>query len=410
MLRLRPLAAVRPQPTQAARVASPPYDVLSTEEARALARGNPLSFLHVVKPEIDLPAGTDPHDDSVYAKGRENLDRLIDAGTLFRDEEPRIYLYRLVRNHRPQIGVVGCCHVDDYLGNVIRKHEHTRPDKEEDRTRHMLALNANTGPVFLTYRGRRDIAAAIVEDTNRQPLYHFDSPDNVTHTVWSAVDPSVYVDAFARVPCAYVADGHHRSASAARAAEVWRNARTDHGGDEAYNWFLCALFAADELEILPYNRVVRDLGGQSTGEILHALGSVGRLEPTTDPRPDRPGVFCLYLDGGWHRLEIDPATVDASDPIGSLDVSLLHDRVLAPIFGIGDERTDDRIAFVGGIRGTSALEEPVDDGRAAAAVSLHPTSIDELLTVADEGLIMPPKSTWFEPKLRSGLFIHQLEA
>ncbi|UCD74977.1 MAG: DUF1015 domain-containing protein [Phycisphaerales bacterium] len=409
MLRINPFAAIRPQPNLASRVASVPYDVVNSAEARELAKDNPLSFLHVVKPEIDLPPETDLYDDSVYAKARENLDRFIAEGTLIREGQPKLYLYRQVMDHRPQIGIVCCCHIDDYANDLIKKHEKTRREKEDDRTRHVITLNANTGPVFLTYRDRAEIAAMVERDTNARPLYHFDAPDGVTHTVWTAEDPEAYVEAFKQVPCAYVADGHHRSASAARAGAERRQANPDHTGQEEYNWFLTVLFPARQLHILPYNRVVKDLNNQTPLKVLKRLGELGRLKETEDPSPDRPGVFCFYIDGVWHRLEIKESLIDDSDPVGSLDVAVLQDRVLGPIFAIDDPRTSDRIDFVGGIRGTGELEKRVNSGDAAAGISLHPTTIDQLLNVADAGLIMPPKSTWFEPKLRSGLFVHSLD-
>jgi len=409
MLRIAPFRAIRPVPNQAARVASVPYDVVTTDEARELVRDNPISFLHVLRPEVDLPVGTDPHDDAVYAKSRENLDRFLETGVLTMDNEPRIYLYRQVMNHRPQIGIVCCCHIDDYTENRIRKHEKTRQDKEDDRTRHVLETNANTGLVFLTFRDRPEIAALVARDVNGRPLYHFDSRDGVTHTVWTASNPQDYVDAFRNVDCSYVADGHHRSASAARAGAKRRAENPSHTGNEEYNWFLTTLFQSGDLQILPYNRLVADLNGQSVDEVLRRLGELGTLSETTDPAPDRAGVFCFYLDGRWHRLEFDPAAIDETDPVGSLDVALLEDRILGPIFGIGDIRTDSRVDFVGGIRGTGALEDAVKEGRAAVAISMYATTIEQLMSVSDAGRMMPPKSTWFEPKLRSGLLVHRLD-
>ncbi|MDY7110055.1 MAG: DUF1015 family protein [Planctomycetota bacterium] len=409
MLRIAPFAALRPQPSQAARVASVPYDVVNSAEARRLAEGNPVSFLHVVKPEIDLPEGTDLYDDAVYAKAAENLRKFIDDGTLVREEKPALYLYRQVMDHRAQIGLVACCHIDDYANDLIKKHEKTRREKEDDRTRHVKTLNANTGPVFLTYRDRVAIDQLVEEDTNARPLYHFDAPDGVTHTVWVVSDPRRYVEAFGEVPCAYVADGHHRSASAARAGAEKREANPNHTGDEEYNWFLAVLFPAGQLNILPYNRLVHDLNGQTAEQVLDRLREVGSRRETDDPDPEKPGVFCFYLAGRWHRLELDPATIDKSDPIETLDVSLLQNRVLEPIFDIDDPRTSDRIDFVGGIRGTGELARRVDSGEAAVGISIHATTIDQLLSVADAGLVMPPKSTWFEPKLRSGLFVHTLD-
>jgi uncharacterized protein (DUF1015 family) len=408
MLRIRPFAALRPQPTHAARVTCPPYDVVTVDEARAVAVGNPVSFMPVIRPEIDLPASTDPHDDAVYARARENLDRLRAERVLVRDDAARVYLYRQVMQHRRQIGLVCCCHIDDYATNVIRKHEHTRREKEDDRTRHVLATNANTGPVFLTYRDDATLDLQIARDTNNRPFCHFDAPDGVTHTVWDVADPRPYVDAFAALPCAYVADGHHRTASAVRAGATRRDENPAHTGDEEYNWFLTVLFPASQLHILPYHRVIRDLGGRSPDDVRNALGGVGTLTATTDPDPGRPGAFCLRFADGWWRLEIDPATIDASDPVASLDVALLQDRVLAPVFGIEDVRADPRIDFVGGIRGTETLNALVESSAAAVAIAMNATTIEQLMTVSDADEVMPPKSTWFEPKLRSGLFVHEL--
>ncbi|MHC4100054.1 MAG: DUF1015 domain-containing protein [Planctomycetota bacterium] len=406
MVRVHPFAALRPLPNLAARVASVPYDVVNTAEARRLAADNPYSFLHVVRSEIDLPPDTDPHDASVYAQAAEALQRLRAEGNLVRDEEPGLYLYRLVWEGRTQLGLVGCFHVDDYANNVIKKHENTRPAKEEDRTRHMLAVDAHTGTVLLTYRDHPGFDNLARRDINARPLYHFDAPDGVTHTVWRVQQPQAYCDLFASVECAYVADGHHRVASAARAAGERRKAAGVSGGDAECNWFLAALFPASALTILAYNRAVADLGGKTPDTVLDELAGAGALTRTDQPQPQRPGIFCVYLDGQWRELALDPASIDRDDPIGSLDAALLQERVLGPLLGIGDPRSDRRLGFIGGIRGTEELERRVDDGEAAIAFSLFPTSIDQLLDVADAGLIMPPKSTWFEPKLRSGLFVH----
>jgi len=410
MLRVKPFAAVRPQPHLAARVASVPYDVVDTAEARKLAEGNPLSFLHVVRPEIDLPEGTDLYDASVYTKAAENLARLRDRA-MVRDTEPALYLYRQVMDHRQQTGLVCCCHVDDYRNDVIRRHEETRKSKEDDRTRHMLTLNAQVGPVLLTYRDDDDITPLIERDKNQRPLYHFDAPDGITHTVWRVVDPGAYVSAFGRVPYAYVADGHHRTASAARVA-AQRRSEPGNGPGE-HDWFLSVLFPASELTILAYNRVIRSCD-LDAGGIVDALGRLGTCRKTDDPDPgggdgDGRCAFCFYVGGAWYRLELDPASIDASDPVAALDVSLLHDRIIGPVFGIQDVRTDARIDFVGGSRGPEELRRRVDDGDAVVGISMRPTSTEQLLAVADAGLSMPPKSTWFEPKLRSGLFVHELD-
>jgi uncharacterized protein (DUF1015 family) len=409
-MRLNPFRALRPVPELAEKVASVPYDVVSRDEAAALARGNPHSFLHVGRSDIDLPADTDPHDDRVYAGARMALARLQREGTLRQDEEPSLFLYRQVMGGRAQTGVVGCVHIDDYEHDVIRKHEKTRKDKEDDRTRHVLELNANAEPVFLTYRGRAELDRLADRTMQSDPLYDFTASDGVRHVVWRIADPRLWVEQFGTIPHAYVADGHHRSASAWRAGRERRaKAGPEAYGNEEYNWFLAVLFPAEQLQILPYNRLVRDLGGKSADAVLDDLRALGTLEPTDQPAPDVPGSVGVYLDGRWHRLTFDPATIDREDPIGSLDVSLLQERILTPILGVGDPRTDTRIEFVGGIRGTGELERRVKSGEMAIGFAMYPTTLDQLIAVSDAGLIMPPKSTWFEPKLRSGLFVHLLD-
>ena len=407
-MRLHPFRAVRPASDLAERVAAVPYDVVSRAEAVALAEGNPYSFLHVGRSDIDLPADVNPYDARIYAKARETLDRFQADGTLIRETTPSLYLYRQVMDGRAQTGIVGCVHIDDYEQDIIRKHEKTRQDKEDDRTRHVLTLRANAEPVFLAYRGRPEIDALIPSLLAEAPLYDFTAPDGVRHTVWRIPEVGPFLDAFRGVPYAYVADGHHRSASAWRAGRELRSAPTQHRGDGEYNWFLAVLFPADQLRILPYNRVVRDLGQLGLAGVLARLSRLGRLVTTDEPAPDRPGSFGIYLKNAWYRLELDEATIDRTDPIGSLDVSLLQDRVLGPILGVGDPRTDKRIDFVGGIRGTAELERRVRSGEMAIAFSLYPTTVDQLMAASDAGQIMPPKSTWFEPKLRSGLFVHTL--
>jgi uncharacterized protein (DUF1015 family) len=408
-VRLHPFRAIRPPPGLASQVAAVPYDVVSRSEAAELARDNPYSFLHVGRSDIDLPEEIDPHDPRIYAKAREALDRFVAQGILVKDREPGLYLYRQIMDGRVQTGVVGCVHIDDYESDLIRKHEKTRPDKEDDRTRHVLTLNAHAEPVFLAYRGLTETDGLAESVVGTTPLYDFTAPDRVRHTVWQVGDAGLWTETFRAVPHAYVADGHHRSASAWRAGLERRAANPSHRGDEEYNWFLAVLFPASQLTILPYNRVVRDLAGKTPAQLLHALRDIGHASATEHPRPPRPGTFCVYLAGAWHRIELDDETIDRQDPIGSLDVSLLQDRVLAPLLGIGDPRTDKRLDFVGGIRGTAELERRVDSGEMAIAFSLYPTTVEQLMAVSDAGAVMPPKSTWFEPKLRSGLFVHSLE-
>ncbi len=327
MVRVQPFAAIRPVPERAAEVSSVPYDVVTTDEARALAAGNRHSFLHVIRSEIDLPPGTDPYDAAVYAKARETLQRLLSEGVLVRENEPKMYLYRLVMNDRSQTGLVCCCHVDDYTDNLIRKHEKTRPDKEDDRTRHMLAVGAHPAAVLLTYRDQPQVEALIRHDTDADPLYHFTATDtdaaHVMHTVWTVQDPEPYRELFAGVDAVYVADGHHRCASAARVAAERRADNANHTGQEHYNWFPVVMFPATELTILPYHRIVTDLGGQSAEQVLHRLGSLGNFTRTDQPQPQRAGVLGIYLDGRWHRLELDLHDMNRTDPVNSLDVALL---------------------------------------------------------------------------------------
>ena len=407
-MRIKPFHCIQPHPSRASTVSSPPYDVVSTDEARALVENRPDSFLHVIRPEIDLPAGIPWNDGSVYAKAAENLQRFIEDGTLKRDEHHSIAIYRLVWEGRSQYGIVCTCHVDDYRDGLIKKHEETRPDKEDDRTRHLLTLDAHTGPLMLTFRDDEEIDRQLALDTTGRPNVHFKSADGVTHTIWTVTDTDPWIDAFRNIPELYIADGHHRAASAARAAARRREECPDTDGDAEFNWFLGVLFPASQLNVLPYNRLVLDLGDHTESELLAQLATVGRIEPCNETTPDRKGVFCLALPSGWHRLELD-ADPDAT-PVSRLDAALLQDRVLAPLLGIEDPRTDARLQFVGGIKGPDILMERVRSGAAAMGVSMHPTSIDDMMDVSDAGLSMPPKSTWFEPKLRSGLFIHAMDS
>lgn len=409
MPRVKPFRAVRPKPEDASSVASVPYDVVNREEAAALAEGNNKSFLHVVRPDIDLPADTDPYSDEIYAKAAENLRSLMEKKVLEQDASESLFLYRQIMNGNSQVGVVCCCHVDDYENNLILKHEFTRPAKEDDRTRHVMTLGAHAGPVFLTYRDDDSVNAMVDSAIKSDPLYDFTADDGVQHTVWRVDASDDYVHALTGVPAFYVADGHHRAASAWRAGQARREANPNHTGNEEYNWFLTVLFPASQLNILAYNRIIKDLGGMTPDEIRTKLAEVGQLEPTDNPVPSSPGSFCVYLDGTWSRLTVPPESIDQSDAIQCLDVAILEKRVIGPIFGIADVRTDPRIDFVGGIRGTGELEKRVDSGDWAFAVSMYPTSIEQLMAVSDAGEVMPPKSTWFEPKLRSGLLTHLLD-
>ena len=409
MARIRPFPSGRPPRALAAQVASVPYDVVDTREARALAAGNRQSFLHVCRPEIDLPEDTDIHASSVYAKGRENLDRFYENGTLVGDPVPRLLVYRQTWRGRTQDGLVGACSVDDYDSDVIRKHEKTRRDKEDDRVAHLLAQSAHAEPVFLTYRAVDAIDARVGRVTAEPPEFDFEAPDGVRHSLWIVPESDVafFTAAFAAVPLLYVADGHHRCASASRArAAVLERMGGTVPDEHPVNWFPATIFPDRQLAILPYNRVVRDLGGLKTGDFLEGVRKKFSVAPASDASPSRKGDFCMFFEETWQTITPrDP--IARADPISSLDVSILQDRLLAPVLGIGDPRTDPRVDFVGGIRGTGELEERVRAGRGAVAFAMFPTSLAEVMAIADAGATMPPKSTWFEPKLRSGLFVHR---
>jgi uncharacterized protein (DUF1015 family) len=405
---IQPFRALRPPADRVAEVASPPYDVVSTEEARSLAADNPLSFLHVSRPEIDLPEGTDIYSDAVYRKAADNFEKLVRECPLSEEETPSVYLYRLIMDGHEQTGVVACCAVDEYDNNAIRKHERTRPDKEDDRTRHMLTLKSQTGPVFLTYRASADIDTMVLETTATAPLYDFTSPDGVQHTVWHAPDPVRFVQAFRELPLLYIADGHHRAASASRARRDLMERSFGHTGDEDYNYFLTVIFPDNQLQILPYNRIVRDLNNLTAGEFFLKVKTKFDVTEDAPPTPASPGRFSMYFVKRWYGLTLKNAPAATDDPVATLDVSLLQDHLLDPILGIKDVRTDKRIDFIGGIRGTKELEQLVDSSQAAVAFSLYPTTIEDLLRVSDADGIMPPKSTWFEPKLRDGLLIHNI--
>lgn len=409
---IKPFAGLRPKAEFAAAVVAPPYDVLNTEEARQRAAGRPYSFLHISKPEIDLPAGTDPYDASVYAKGAENLQALIDHGVLIRDPRPCYYLYRLVMGNHSQTGLVAIASVADYDSNRIRKHEYTRPDKEDDRVRQIDALNAQTGPVFLTYRHNVVIDELAGEVASSAPLYDLTADDGVRHTLWLIEDaPSIetITQTFDQMHCLYIADGHHRSAAASRIARLRRQARGGTAETEA-DYFLSVLFPDDQMKILDYNRVVADLNGLSNSEFLTAVKQAFNVVASeTAVKPARPGEFGMYLAQRWYRLNILPEKIPATDPVGRLDVSLLQNNLIDPVLGIRDPRRDKRIDFVGGIRGLAELERRVNGGEMQVAFSLYPTRMADLMAVADANEVMPPKSTWFEPKLADGLVSHMLD-
>jgi uncharacterized protein (DUF1015 family) len=404
MATVKPFAALRPRPELAARICELPYDVMSSEEARALADGNPLSFLRVSKPEIDLPPGTDLYAPEVYAKGRENFQRLIREGALVQDPAPRFYLYRQIMGTHQQTGWVAAASCEDYLRGVILKHELTRVDKEDDRVRHIEVLNAQTGPVFLTHRAAPELEKLAEAATQTSPEVDFTAPDGVRHSAWSVADPAVIaaVEAeFVKIPRLYIADGHHRSAAAARVYQA-RNGAGHSGG------FLAVIFPHHQMRILPYNRVLKDLNGLSPSQLLARLEAVFTIATGGAPSPAAPHEVSLFLGGQWLGLRFRPQFTATQDPFERLDVTLLQKHVLAPVFGIDDPRTSKRIHFVGGIRGPAELERLVNSGEFACAFSMYPTSIEDLMAIADAGGIMPPKSTWFEPKLRDAMFCHLL--
>jgi len=410
---IRPFPGLRPAPGRAADVLAPPYDVLNTDEARARASGRPWSFLHISKPEIDLPPATDPYSQAVYAKGRENFERQIRDGVLQRDPAPVYYFYRLVMGAHTQTGLVAAASVTDYDKNRIRKHEFTRPDKEDDRVRQIDALNAQTGPVFLTYRRSEVIDRLAEQVCSGTPEVDETADDGVRHSLWVVRDPDM-IDTITRtfdaMDCLYIADGHHRSAAASRVAAERQAANPDHRGDESYNYFLSVIFPDNQMQILDYNRVVKDLQGRDRETFLGLVAESFDLSPESSAvRPMRAHEFGMYLPGQWYRLRIRLDLVPVSDPVRRLDVSLLQENLLSPVLGIGDPRRDKRIDFVGGIRGLQELERRVDSGEMAVAFSVYPTSIHDMMSVADANQVMPPKSTWFEPKLADGLVSHVLD-
>ncbi len=405
---VKPFHAQRPHPAQAAEVSAVPYDVVNTAEARALAVNNPLSFLHVSRPEIDLPDGTDTNSDEVYAKAKANFDQLIAAAPLLIEALPSFYLYRLRMGNQEQTGLVACCSVDEYDNDIIRKHERTRRDKEDDRTRHILTIRAQTGPVFLTYRADKRVTTLLESVTLDEPLFDFVAADGIAHTIWRVPHElnAPIAEAFTAVPLLYIADGHHRAKSASRARETLQAQSQNHSGEEEYNFFQCVIFPDDQLRILPYNRAVKDLNGLAPEDFLAKLQFSFQVTEDTAPAPAERGKFAMYLGGKWYGLKLKPEATQPLSVIDRLDVSILQDRLFAPILGIADVRTDKRIDFIGGIRGTEELERLVNSGQAAVAFSMFATTLDELMSVSDANEIMPPKSTWFEPKLRDGLLSH----
>ena len=404
MATIRPFRALRPTPASARAVADVPYDVVNADEARALAAGNPLSFLHVSRAEIDLPAGTNPYGDSVYAKAAENFANLKAKAPLVQEDTPTLYVYRLQREQHVQTGIAGCFSVDEYDADIIKKHERTRRDKEDDRTRHILELRAQTGPVFLIHKASPAVDAVVQRTTMSSPLFDFTAVDGVKHTMWpvASSDTPALVKAFAAMAGLYIADGHHRAASAARTRQ---RLRSGAGASGEWDTFLAVAFPDDQMCVLPYNRLVKDLNAKTPEAFLAALRQTVAVKKDGPATPTRKGEVAMYLAGAWYTLEL-PASSPGTGAADGLDVSRLQDLVLRPLLGIGDVRTDKRIDFVGGARGTAALEAAVSSGEAAVAFSMYPVSVADLMAISDAGGIMPPKSTWFEPKLRDGLLSH----
>jgi uncharacterized protein (DUF1015 family) len=411
MVTIKPFRALRPQPTLAAKVAALPYDVMNSAEARLMVKSNPHSFLHVDKAEIDLPEGIDLYSDIVYETAAMRLHHMLAEGVLLREEKPCLYIYRQIREGRSQTGVVACASVDEYLDKTIRIHELTRADKEEDRVRHVDSCNANTGPIFLAYRGRPAIDAIVAGITTQPALYDF-TADKVQQTVWRVDDESQIAALqaeFAKTPRLYIADGHHRAASAVRVGKKRREQHPGYSGEEEFNFFLSVCFPGEQLYIMPYNRVVKDLNGLPPEQLIAKISEQFRVEPfsgTGSGAPSAKHSFGMYLQDQWYLLTALLGSFDAADPVGQLDVSILQNNLLSPILGIGDPRIDKRIDFIGGGRGLKELERRAGDK--GVAFALFPTSIDDLIAIADAEQVMPPKSTWFEPKLLSGLFIHEL--
>lgn len=409
----RPFKAYRPKTDEAEKIAAPPYDVINSEEARQYVEGKPLSFLHVGKPEVDLDPSINLYDQKVYDKGKENLQKLIDDGHLVEDEEPYFYLYAQTMDGRTQYGLVGCASVDDYWNDVIKKHEKTRQVKEEDRSNHVRVTNAHSGPIFLTFRDVEEVNALIDRVKNDTPDNDHVAEDGIRHQSWVIKDKETIEKLQAtmdKVPSFYVADGHHRSAAAGIVGRERQKANPNHNGDEEYNFFLAVLFPASHLYIMDYNRVVKDLNGLSEDDFIEKIKAHFSVEESNGRvKPQEKGVIGMYLGGKWYKLTAESSLVNNPDPVDKLDVAILQKYVLDEILGIEDPRTDDRIDFVGGIRGLEELEKRVNSGEMKLAFAMYPTSVEELMSIADAGKIMPPKSTWFEPKLRDGLFVHFLD-
>jgi uncharacterized protein (DUF1015 family) len=415
MATVRPFAGLRPQKELAAKLASPPYDVLSSDEAREMAKDNPISFLHVIKPEIDLDPEIDPYDKRVYEKGSHNLKKFIQDSILVQDKQPAFYVYKQTMGSHQQIGLVACASVEEYEQDIIKKHELTRPDKEDDRVNLISYLNAQTGPVFLTYKANEQIDAIMDKVVGNEPEYDFIDEKNVRHTFWLVNNTELIQQiqsSFQRVEYLYVADGHHRSAAAMRIRQMREKENPNNAGHDEYNFFLTVIFPDNQMQILDYNRVIKDLNGLNEARFLDEVSkkfAVTKLANNEQHKPNQKHSFGMYLDQHWYKLEAKANSFDNNDPVDRLDVSILQNNLLSPILGIQDPRKDKRIDFVGGIRGLTELEKRVNSGNWTVAFAFYPTSMQDLMAIADAGKIMPPKSTWFEPKLRSGLVTHLLD-
>lgn len=411
---VKPFKAIRPRHDLADKVAALPYDVMNSDEAREMVKDNPYSFLHVDKAEIDLDRDINAYDNMVYEKAASNLNNMIKEGIFIKEDKPCLYIYRLIMNGKSQTGIVGCTSIDEYINNTIKKHELTRAEKEQDRINHVDYCDANTGPIFLTYRNSIGLSDIMNTWTKKEPLYNFTAEDGVCHIVWR-IDDEAVIDMieslFKKIDYLYIADGHHRAASAVKVGLKRRKENPQYTGDEEFNYFLSVIFPDSDLLIMDYNRVVKDLNGFSTEEYMAKVSekfNISRYEGKGSYKPSCKHTYGMYIDGKWYELDAKEGTYDPNDPVDRLDVSILQNNLLNPVLGIQDPRTDKRIDFIGGIRGLKELEKRVHEGM-KVAFSMYPTTIDDLMSIADAGKVMPPKSTWFEPKLRSGLFIHKLK-
>jgi len=406
---IKPFRALRPAIEKAEQVSCAPYDVAYESEVREFIKNHPLSFLRVTRAEAEFSEDDNPSAAEIFERARQNLERFIDEEILAREAEPCVYVYRLSTDAHHQTGVVACCSLDEYELGIIKKHEKTRPDKVEDRTNHMVALKAQTGLIFLAFRNTETIKTLIFEASRNKPIYDFYCADGIKQTVWRVALTEHLIDAFAEVPALYIADGHHRIESALAARKTMRDANPNHTGAEDYNFVVAGLFPSEDLRILAYNRVVKDLNGLSDADFFGKLGENFRVTETSEKEPENHGEFCMYFGGKWYKLRFAVNFIQEPNAVEGLDVSVLQNYLLAPILGIEDVQTDERIGFVGGKRGTEELERLVDEGAATVAFSMFPTTMDELFAVSDMDAIMPPKSTWFEPKLRDGLLVHLIE-